>query len=111
MHPTAPTAHPVLVILGDRDRHQRNLVLLIALGHPQIHRIREIMTTLAPALGKPIPTLIRDLPPRQIRPRRSRLLTPSPRRSPTTTLRLLRRRRPAQLPVPGRRARGVRAIP
>jgi hypothetical protein len=111
MDPAAPAAHPVLVILGELDRHHRDLVLLIALDDPQVQGIREIMTTLAPALGKPIPTLIRDLSPRQIRPQRPRLLTPGPHRPLTTALRLLRRRCPTQLTVLRRRARGVRAIP
>ena len=85
-------------------------MLLVALSHPQIRGLTEIVTTLAPALGEPVSVLIRDLSPGQVRPRRPRLLTPPPRRTLTTTPGLLRQR-PTQVIVLGRRARGVHAVP
>jgi hypothetical protein len=70
MHHPAPTAHAVLVILGNPDPDLGDLMLLITIHHAQINRIGQINTTAAIALRKSIDLIIRHLGPGQIRTRR-----------------------------------------
>ena len=85
MHPPAPTPHRVLVVLGRPHAHLWDLVLLVAVGDPQILRPGQVVPTVADTLGEPVGSLIRVIDESQVRPRRPGLLSrrrfgPPPRR-------------------------------
>jgi len=105
---TAAAAHRMLVILGDFHRDLRDLMLLVAVHHPQVGGIGQIVSALAKTLRESILLVIGLVQPGEVRARRSGLLAFGPLR-PTTPL-LHRRRRPARITVPGRRHRGVARV-
>jgi hypothetical protein len=105
---TAAAAHRMLVILGDFHRDLRDLMLLVAVHHPQVRGIGQIVSALAKTLRESILLVIGLVQPGEVRARRSGLLAFGPLR-PTTPL-LHRRRRPARITVHGRRHRGVARV-
>ena len=70
----------MLVVLGDRHRHLRDLVLLVAVHHPQIRGGGQVDAAVAAAGREHLAPLVRVIGPRQMRSRRPGLLTPCPRR-------------------------------
>ena len=83
VHRAAAAAHRMLVVLGDRDADLRDLMLLVAVHHPQVGGIGQIVPALAAPLREPILLVIGPVHPGEVRPRGSRLLTLAPLR-PTT---------------------------
>ena len=110
MCPAAAAAHRVLVVLGDPRGDPRDLVLLVAVGHPQVGAGGQVRAALAGTLGEPVGVLVGGLGPGQVGARRPRLLAPSAARTAAAALRR-GRRRPARVVVPRRRGRGVLGVP
>jgi len=103
--PPADAAHRVQVVLGAGGAHLRDLVLLVRTGNPQVGPVSKVCPAPARALREVRHRLVRLRPPRQMHPRRARLLTPLALATPTG--RLVRRRRPPGQVVGARRHRRV----
>ena len=107
VQPAAATAHLVLVVLGDLDTDPRDLVLLIAIHHPQIGGIGQLIATLTAALRVAVQLLVRVVHPCQVRSRRTRLLASLAFRPASPARRLRGRGCAAGIVVLGRRQRGI----
>lgn len=110
MQPAAAAAHLVLVVLGDLYGDLRYLVLLVAVGHPQIGGLGQVGAALAAALWEAVLARIRGLGEGQVRPGRPRLLALAAPGSATGPRRLVRRWCPAGTVIPGRRRGGVTRV-
>ena len=97
--------------LGDGDRHLRDVVLLVAVDHPQIGCGGQILAAYAGSVREPVAAFVRGLGPRQVEPRRAGLLAWPPFRPAGATLGPRRQRRLAGLVVPGRWAGRVPRVP
>ena len=99
----------MLVVLGDRDADLRDLMLLVAVHHPQVGGIGQILPAFAVPLREPIPLVIGPLHPGEVRARGSPLLTLRDRFGPPRRF-LAAGGRPARIVVPRRRHRGVAGV-
>ena len=106
VHPAAPAAHLVLVVLGHPHGHLRDLMGLVAVDHPQIPGRGQVVPAVTAAVGEPVLVLIGVLGPPQVRPRRPALLALGPRR-PDPAAFLLHRRGLARITVARGRTRRV----
>jgi len=106
VHRPAAALHLVLVVLNDPHADLWDLVLLVAVDHPQIPGAGQIVPAPVGARGEPVQQIIGSLGPPQMRTWRPGLLALGPRRPAPAAL-LLRRRGLARVVVFRRRARGV----
>ena len=110
-HTSAPAAHLVQVVLGDRDHHRRDLVFLVAVDHTQIGRPGQARAAPATTGREQLPPLVRRVGELQPGTGRAGLLTPRPHRPTPRSHRLLRRRRLTRIVITRRRAGGVTRVP
>ncbi|WP_239330817.1 hypothetical protein [Frankia sp. CiP3] len=89
----------VLVVLGDRDRDQRDLGLLVAVDDSQVDRLGQRGPADAHALGEPVDRLVRGVGERQMRARRALLPARGPLLATPAAAVALLRYRPARLAV------------
>ena len=110
MHPAAGAPGLVQVALHPLRRRDRDLLLLIRPGNPQVSGIGQVTAAGAGTLGMVILGPVRDLP-RHGCPRAARLLPALLLLRPLSSAPLLPRRLPARQVVRARRHRGVPAVP
>ena len=110
MHPAAGAPGLMQVVLHPLRRRDRDLLLLIRPGNPQVSGIRQVTAAGAGTLGMVILGPVRDLPPHRC-PRAARLLPALLLLRPLRSAPLLPRRLPARQAIRARRHRGVPAVP
>ncbi|MGH3820643.1 MAG: hypothetical protein ACRDRE_23440 [Pseudonocardiaceae bacterium] len=85
----------MLVVLDDLHTDLRDLMLLVAIDHPQVPRAGQVRPTPTATLREPILKVIGSVDPGQVRSRRPGLLALGLLRTNTTAL--VRRRGPARI--------------